>query len=352
MFYRRVLKPLFFLLHPDVAHDLMLFAGDIAGRIAPARWVLALVWGYRGPDISKVVDGVRYERPVLLSAGFDCNGRLTRTLSYISFGGEEVGSITAYPCVGNHPPYMARLVRNRSVIINKGLRNWGVDAVLAQLRRRGASPGFVVGVSVAQTNGKEVSNLEAGLDDYAATFKKLNEVGAGDYYTINISCPNSFGGETFATPVNLSKLVARLQQVPCNKPVYFKMPINLAWDEFDALLQIIAASPYHGVVIGNLNKNYAALDYPEDAPKTFGGGLSGKPCFAPSNELILKTRKAYGKRFTIIGTGGIFSGEDAMQKFEAGADLVQLITGMVFEGPGLIKRICFAYAQGRAGAAF
>jgi dihydroorotate dehydrogenase len=206
-------------------------------------------------------------------------------------------------------------------------------------------PGYVIGVSIAQTNNACVTSAEEGIEDYYTSFKKLNEAGVGDYYTINISCPNSFGGETFATPVLLPRLLERLKSVTCYKPVYIKMPINLLWQDFKVLLDIIAASPAQGVVIGNLNKDYSSLDYPSDAPKVFGGGLSGKPCFSPSNMLIRKTKEAFGNRFTIIGTGGIFSGRDALMKFEAGADLVQLITGMVFEGPGLPKEICRAYAK-------
>jgi len=97
--------------------------------------------------------------------------------------------------------------------------------------------------------------------------------------------------------------------------------------------------------MSNLNKKYSMLDFPQDAPEEWRGGLSGKPCFETSNELIRKTREAYGGRFTIIGVGGIFSPEDALTKFRAGADLVQLITGMIFEGPGLIGKICNAYAK-------
>src|SRR3989338_9030465 len=117
------------------------------------------------------------------------------------------------------------------------------------------------------------------------------------------------------------------------------MPVNLAWNDFNALLKIIDTFGYDGVVIGNLNKKYSMLDFQEDAPREWRGGLSGKPCFELSNELIRRTREAYGERFTIIGVGGIFSPEDALVKFRAGADLVQLITGIIFEGPGLIREI-------------
>jgi dihydroorotate dehydrogenase len=352
MFYTKVLRPIFFHCNPEFMHDFMVFFGRLFGTQALVRSLFRSVWGYRGPDISKTVDGIRYERPVLLSAGFDCNGELGQILPSISFGGEEVGSVTARACAGNPKPRLTRLVRNKSIVVYKGLKNDGAEAIAARLAKKMDStgspqetPGFVVGISIAQTNDEKVSDAEAGLDDYHATFKTMSESGVGDYYTINISCPNTFGGETFATPELLTRLLERLATVPYRKPRYIKMPINLAWDDFKKLLEIIDRFGYNGIVIGNLNKKYSALDFPEDAPREWRGGLSGKTCFELSNELIRKTRAAYGERFTIIGVGGIFSPEDALVKFRAGADLVQLITGIIFEGPGLIGRICDAYAK-------
>ena len=347
MFYKKVLKPIFFRIHPEKMHAMVLVLGEFFGYLPPARYLLRLIYGYRGPDIAKVVDGVRYERPVLLSAGFDCDARLTQVLASLSFGGEEVGSVTALPCEGNPRPWQTRLVRNKSLIVFKGLRNRGADRTIKHILSKKRIPGYVIGISIASTNNSCVANEDDALKDFLTTFKKMNEAGVGDYYTINISCPNSYSGkdgETFANPRLLTVMINELQKIPTTKPVYFKMPINLEWPEFNELLKIIDTSPYQGVIIGNLNKKYAMLDHPEDAPKEYRGGLSGKPCFALSNDLIAKTRETYGKRFTIIGVGGIFSGEDALTKFRAGADLVQLITGMVFEGPGLMKEICEAYA--------
>jgi dihydroorotate dehydrogenase len=345
MFYTNVLRPIFFKFDPEFMHDFMVFWGEAFGAFPPARWLISLVWGYRGRDISKVVDGVRYERPILLSAGFDTDGRLSCILSNISFGGEEVGSVTARPCEGNAKPRLTRLIRNNSLVVWKGLRNQGAEVIAKRLLHKKTEKGFVVGISIAQTNDENVCDAESGLEDYYQTFKIMNEKGVGDYYTINISCPNTFGGETFATPELLTRLLTKLATVPCDKPRYIKMPINLAWDDFNALLKIIDKFDYDGVVVGNLNKKYSDLSFPEDAPREWRGGLSGKPCFELSNELIRRTRESYGERFTIIGVGGIFSAEDAMVKFRSGADLVQLITGMIFEGPSLVGKICDAYEK-------
>jgi dihydroorotate dehydrogenase len=344
--YRHALKPILFKLNPDFVHDVFMVTGEIAGTTALSRWLFNLFYGYHGRDISKTVDGITYRTPVLLSAGFDADGRLTRILPSLAFGGEEIGSITAEPCEGNPLPRMTRLIRNKSIVVYKGLRNRGVDALIAKLKRTPREEKFVIGVSIARTNIQSASaDTEAGIRDYVESFKKLNAAQIGDYYTINISCPNSFTGETFTEPVLLAKLLPRLREVPCEKPVYLKMPINVPWEQFAELLDIADQNKLQGVIIGNLNKNYGDLTYPEDAPKEFRGGLSGAPTFTLSNELIRKTRGRYGKRFTIIGTGGIFTPEQALEKFAAGADLIQLVSGMVFEGPGLIRAICERYAE-------
>ncbi|OGG41186.1 hypothetical protein A2118_00310 [Candidatus Kaiserbacteria bacterium GWA2_50_9] len=344
--YRRVLKPLLFTQDPDVVHEVFVIIGEFAGRFWITRKLFAFIYDYRGPDISKTVDGITYRTPVLLSAGFDSNGQLTRILPSLAFGGEEIGSTTAHPCEGNPKPRLTRLIRNKSLVVYKGLRNKGVDALISHLTRTPRVPGYVIGISIARTNEQAAStDVEAGIRDYVDSFQKLNAAGVGDYYTINISCPNSYTGETFIEPALLAQLLPRLREVPCKKPVYLKMPINIPWEQFAALLDIADTNNIQGVIIGNLNKDYSHLKHPEDAPKEFRGGLSGAPTFKLSNELIKKTREKYGKRFTIIGTGGIFTPEQAMQKFAAGADLIQLVSGMVFEGPGLMRNICERYAD-------
>ena len=342
--YKYILRPILYSFNPESIHDLFVAVGEYMGRFSVTRSLISFFYGYHGKDISKTVDGIQYELPVLLSAGFDHDGQLTQIIKSVSFGGEEIGSITALPCEGNTRPRLIRLIRNKSLIVNKGLRNQGVDALISRLKHTKRVSGFVIGISIARTNVREsCMDVDAGIADYVTSFRKLNMAEVGDYYTINISCPNAFGGETFIDPKLLARLLPRLQEVECKKPVYLKMPINVSWETFAELLDIVDKNKIQGVIIGNLNKNYAELDHPEDAPKKFCGGLSGKPCEERANDLIRKTRQKYNKRFTIIGAGGIFSPEDAMEKFRAGADLIMLITGMIFEGPGFMKRICERY---------
>jgi len=348
--YRCVLRPILFKCNADSVHELFISFGKFFGSFALSRWFFGLFYNYRGTDISKTVDGITYRTPVLLAAGFDPDGHLMRILLSFSFGGEEIGSITARPCRGNPRPHFVRLVRNKSIVVYKGLRNLGVDALISKLSRLSAQAGisrnadFIVGISIARTNDETASaDAESGISDYIESFKKLTSSGIGDYYAINISCPNAHTGETFTDPKLLAQLLPRLREIHCTKPVYIKMPINIPWEQFAELADIADKNSIEGLIIGNANKKYEDLAHPEEAPKKFRGGLAGPPCFALSNELIRKTRERYGKRFTIIGVGGIMTPDDAMEKFAAGADLIQLITGMVFEGPGLIKDICKKY---------
>ena len=332
MLYKHVLKPILFRFDPEVVHDFFTSSGELLGKFALTRLMVRCIYGRHSSS------------KIYLSAGFDYNGRLTQILSCIGFGGEEVGSVTARPCEGNPKPRLTRLPKSKSIIVNKGLRNEGVDKIITRIKGRkniGIKGGrFVIGISIARTNDEiSAQSVQAGIDDYVYSFKILNEEGVGDYYTINISCPNAFGGETFAKPELLSQLLPALKAIPCTKPVYVKMPINIPWDHFAQLLKIIDQNGLHGVVIGNLNKDYSWLDVREEAPKEYVGGLSGKPCTHPSTDLIRKTREVYGDRFTIFGVGGIMSPATAKEKFDAGADVIQLITGMIYEGPGLVGKI-------------
>lgn len=302
------------------------------------------MYGYKGKDISKVVDGIKYKTPILLSAGFDYNANLVDILSSMSFGGVEIGSVTARPCLGNSTPRLRRLINTKSILVNKGLRNDGVDKIINRIKNKKTN-GLVIGVSVARTNDKTTATTEAGIEDYIYSLKKVIESNVGDYYTINISCPNAFGGEAFTTGELLEKLFVAIDGLQRTKPLYVKMPISIVDEVFFQLLEVLDRHNVQGVIIGNLQKDYKMINEKDITPEKYSGGLSGKPCEDRSNELIQKTKEKYKTRFTIVGCGGVFSYEDAKKKFDRGADLIHLITGMIFEGPHLIKDICNGIAK-------
>lgn len=345
-FLYQLLKKLLFLFDPETVHNLMVRFGVLLGKTALGRKLTWLLYGYKGKEISIEIDGIKYNGPVLLSAGFDYNAQLISILPSLGFAGVEVGSVTAKACPGNPKPRLTRLIKNQSILVNKGLRNDGVETIIKRIKNSYKQPGFIIGVNIARTNDKDTTTTEQAIADYSQTLKRLTEENVGDYYTINISCPNAFGGETFAdNPRLLEQLLAKLKEIKTPKPIYIKMPINKSWTEFNELLKIIVKYQYNGVVIGNLNKNYADLQFRNEAPAEYRGGLSGKPTFQLSNELIRKTRKEYKDKLTIFGVGGILSAADALTKLEAGADLLMLITGMIFTGPQLISEINQLYSR-------
>ena len=343
--YKKILKPILFTLNPETVHRFFVLLGIFLGSNLITRNLVKIIYGYHGNKISKTVDGLIYKTPIVLSAGFDYNANLTQILPSLGFGGVEVGSVTARPCFGNSKPTLTRLPNSNAIIVNKGLKNDGVDIIIKRLKNKRRFKNFVVGVSIAKTNDKQSSNTLEAIQDYCYSFRRLNEEHIGDYYTINISCPNAFGGETFTKPDLLEQLLFEIKKIPCTKPIYIKMPINIFWEEIKDLLDIIIKYKIHGVIFGNLNKNYLDIPHESERPSEYRGGISGKPCFHPSNILIEKTKKEYGDKLTIIGCGGIFTPIDALYKFELGSDLIHLITGMIYEGPSLIKNICKEYEK-------
>lgn len=345
--YKNALKPVLFRFDPDLVHSMFVKVGVFCGDIPLLKKLIEGIYGK--PDGQKhiVVDGLKYQGPVLLSAGFDYNAHLSHILFSMGFAGEEVGSVTARACPGNHPPRLRRLIKSQSIQVYKGLRNDGVDAIIKRIKNKNIPKDFVLGISIAKTNDQQNSSQEEGIKDYCYSFRRLNEESVGDFYTINISCPNAFGGEDFSKPDTLEVLLSEIKKIPCQKPIYIKMPINKSWEEFKNLLSVIDRLGFQGVVIGNLNKNYQDADFPAEATKEFRGGLSGKPCQELANQLIKKTRELYPK-MTIMGCGGVLTPDDALEKLSLGANLIQLITGMIFTGPHLMKLINTKYIENKS----
>lgn len=337
--YKRVLKPILFQLDPEWVHEKFITLGETLGQFKTTRALAGALWNYRGPDKSRTVDGLTYRLPFVLAAGFDYNARLTRILPALGFGGVEVGSITARPCAGNPRPRLIRLPRSGSIIVNKGLRNDGVEIIIKRLKAKLRPASLVIGVSIARTNDERSADLAAGINDYCYSYRRLNEENIGDYYTLNISCPNAFGGETFTNPDRLERLLQAIRRIPGGKPLYLKLPINLPWPELKNLIEAGLKYKINGVIIGNLNKNYSDLKDGRETPTKPCGGLSGEPCRALSTNLIQQATNEFGSRLTIIGCGGVMSVAGAREKFAAGAQLIQLITGLIYEGPGLIKKL-------------
>lgn len=332
-------KPLFFLLDPEKVHNAMVRLGATVGSSAIGRGLLSLVLGFRTPQTHRQIAGIRFPNPVGLSAGYDYNGDLTETLASVGFGWQTIGTITLEPYAGNQRPRLTRFPLSKSILVNKGLKNIGARAVIAKLS--GLDFPIPTGISIASTNKGFASDTEQIMDIVRCFLLFERSRVKHQYYELNISCPNTFGGEPFTTARRLEPLL-KVLDVIVKKPIFVKLPIDLPDEEFLSLLRAADRHRIAGLIIGNLTKDKKNPDVAasertiwQNAP----GNLSGKPTFARSNRLIKLADEEYGKRFVIIGTGGIFSPADAQIKLDAGADLVQLITGMIYEGPQLIGQI-------------
>lgn len=334
--YKYIGKPLFFLFDPEFTHDSISFLGNLLGRAKFTRALVKSALNYvNHPALSQKVAGLAFENPIGLAAGFDKDGRLIHILPSVGFGFAEIGTTTYRSYGGNERPRLYRLKKSQSIIVNYGLKNNGVSALIDKLKNY-HQDNFVLGVSVGKSNCKDTAKDEIGIEDYFLCLNALITEETGDYYTINISCPNTFGGEPFTTADKLDRLLSKLYTLSIKKPVFLKMPINLPWNEFEKLLEIALKHKVTGVIIGNLNKDFSDPAVLDPVPHGAKGALSGKPTQRLSNELIGKTYQKCGDKLVIIGCGGVFSSQDAYEKIKCGATLVQLVTGMIFEGPQLI----------------
>jgi dihydroorotate dehydrogenase/uncharacterized membrane protein len=336
-------KRLMFLVDAEDVHNRMTYFGKLLGNSDLGKKLTAWTFKYNSPHTEKIIDGIIFPNPIGLAAGFDYNGDLTQVLPSVGFGYQMVGTVTYQPYEGNKKPRLGRFPKSKSLLVNKGLKSLGAVAIADKLAK--LSFEYPVGVSIAATN-KHFDSTKDQLLDIIKSFQIFERsLVEHSFYEMNISCPNTFGGEPFTNPKRLKFLLDALSKITISRPVYIKMPIDQS--EADTIELLKVASNYHfikGVNIGNLAKDRknAQMDPEEKAQwQTMQGNLSGKPTFKKSNQLINATKKQFADRFTIIGTGGVFSPEDAQLKMDLGADLVQLISGMIFEGPQLMGMINF-----------
>lgn len=338
--YTKCMKPVLFQYDPEKVHQTMVKFGRILGKNIITNNMMRFAWSHLNKNSMKKIDGILFPSLVGLAAGFDYDGDLIETLPSLGFGFHTVGTVTLESYEGNPPPRMVRFPKSNAILVNKGLKNAGAKAIIAKLLQDKIT--IPLGISIASTNRKFESE-QSQIADIISCFQLFEKSGLKHaYYELNISCPNTFGGEPFTTPKKLQKLIKHIDQLHLSKPVYVKMPIDQQEEETLSLLKVLNEHNVQGVIFGNLTKDHSNPDVnSEDKAqwKTMKGNISGKPTWKRSNACIALCRKHFGTRFTIIGTGGIFSAQDAKKKIESGADLVQLITGLIYKGPQLVGEI-------------
>ncbi|MFH1218380.1 MAG: quinone-dependent dihydroorotate dehydrogenase [Candidatus Peregrinibacteria bacterium] len=343
--YKGVFRQIFFLFDPEFTHDTALLAGKILGSNPITRTFSKLAFNYSHPSLEQTLLGIRFKNPIGLAAGFDKDAQLTAIIPNVGFGFSEVGSITGEPCKGNPKPRLWRLKKTKGLVVYSGLKNKGCEHIGKSLRRKKFS--IPIGISIAKTNCKKTAKLEEGIKDYVKAHNELSDL--GDYMTINISCPNAFGGKPFTSAKNLDMLLTELEKVPIKsairRPVFLKLAPDLKNHQIDTILKVASSHKIQGFICTNLTKDrkiphIKKFIEKEDIPKL--GGISGKPIQHLSDKTlayVYKKLKSQRKKYILMGCGGIFTAEDAYRKIRLGANLVQLITGMIFEGPQIVSEI-------------
>jgi dihydroorotate dehydrogenase len=337
--YAKALKPFFFRNDPERVHDWMTRAGIILGATPMGRALSTALFEYENTEVlAQDIRGIHFRNPIGLSAGFDKNAQLIRILPSVGFGFVEVGSITGEPCAGNPKPRLWRMPKSKGLVVYYGLKNDGCEAVAKRLSRQLAGRAFAipVGTSVAMTNCRENTAIDAAIADFAKAFRVMEP--HATYITVNISCPNTLGGQPFVAPDAFDALFAALDLIPTEKPVFIKISPDMTEAQLDALLDSARTHRIHGIICANLTKPRNNENIADGNVPTVGG-MSGNLVKGLADDMLAHIYRREGKRFILVGCGGIFTAEDAYKKIRLGASLVQLITGMVFEGPQLIGEI-------------
>lgn len=332
--YKFILKPILFLSDAEIVHEGMVNMGEKLPRFILDIFKKIFVKKYR--NLEQQISSINFKTPIGLAAGFDYDAKLTQVLPHLGFGFGTVGTVTNMEYGGNPKPMLGRLPKSKSLMVNKGFKSLGALIISKKLTKLKFI--YPVGVSIGRTNSSKLINVDDSIKDIRLAFKSLDKA---IYYELNISCPNLIHGNVSFYPLkNLELLLNDIDKLKLKKPIFIKMPIDQTDSYTKKMLTVISKHKITGVIFGNLQSNKKEKSFNKVELKDFKvGKFSGKPTFERSNELIKLAYKNFNNRFVIIGCGGVFNVEDAWTKFTNGATLVQLITGMIFEGPQLVAQI-------------
>ena len=334
-----MVRRIFFLFDPELIHSLVTTKGEIIGKSKTVTNFIGRFFAAKSPMLKQKIAGIEFSGPVGLAAGFDYEAKVVKILPALGFGFNTVGTITNFPYAGNPRPILGRLPKSKSLLVNKGFKNKG--AVWTAKKLSDQTFKIPLGISIGKTNVKRKETQQTAIDDILSAFEIFEASNIKNaYYELNISCPNLYGNISFYPPKNLDELLTAVDKLKLSKPVFIKMPINETDGQTLKMLGVISRHKVMGIIFGNLQKDRKdpAL-YPEEVKKWKVGNFSGKPTWNRSNELISLAYKHYKGKLVIIGCGGIFSAEDAYRKIKLGASLVQLITGLIYQGPTLVAEI-------------
>lgn len=331
--YKTVLFPLLSRFDPEKIHYFTMGCLRFIYRFPGGRALLKALFHLNDPRLATSFAGLTFKNPVGLAAGFDKNGKWVDELAALGFGFVEVGTVTPKAQEGNPRPRLFRLKKDSALINRMGFNNDGIEQLAENLRKRKSD--IIVGGNLGKN---KITDNALALNDYLVTFRALREL--VDYFVVNVSSPNTPGLRDLQEKGPLLEILLALQKEnrEVKKPIFLKIAPDLTSSQLDDIVEIVTQSEITGIIATNTTLSRENLQTAPKAVESIGaGGLSGRPLRERSTEVIRYIRSK--SNLPVIGVGGIHSGQDALEKREAGAALVQLYSGFIYEGPGLIKRI-------------
>lgn len=334
----KILKNILFLFDPEVVHIWVMKMLNWVYEIPPARFLLKSAYMPRQKGLSKTLWGITFPNPVGLAAGFDKDATYIDALSCLGFGFIEIGTVTPLPQPGNPKPRLFRLPADKGLINRMGFNNYGAKNAAERISKH--KERIIIGGNIGKNKDTPLENATA---DYERCFDDLYNV--VDYFVVNVSSPNTPGLRALQDKEPLTQLLQRLQvlnkQKGSGKPILLKIAPDLTDAQLDEIVEIVGATQIQGIIATNTTIARTGLQEPESSLSRIGaGGLSGAPLKERSTEVIRYLHQKSNGDIPIIAVGGIFTAADAKEKLAAGAALVQVYTGFIYEGPAIAKRIC------------
>lgn len=332
-----LIRSVLFLFDPEKVHYFTTDFLHLLLKIPGMKFLFSKLYVLEDKRLEKEVFGIRFKNPVGLAAGFDKNASMFNDLAYCGFGFIEIGTITPLGQSGNDKPRLFRLKSDEAIVNRMGFNNSGMEAAIENLKKRNTS--VIIGGNIGKN---KVTPNEEATSDYLKCFEALFSY--VDYFVVNVSSPNTPNLRALQEKEPLKELLSSLKKANAKKefgkPILLKIAPDLTNEQLDDIIEIVNETKIDGVIATNTTINREKLTASMDQLESIGaGGVSGKPLTKRSTEVIAYLHQKSKGTFPIIGVGGIHTAEDALEKLAAGASLVQVYTGFIYEGPALVNRI-------------
>lgn len=335
--YKSFIRPILFLFDPEKVHHFTFSIIKNFSKIPGFQKIIRNIFVVNHPSLERKLFGLTFKNPVGLAAGFDKNAELYNPLSNFGFGFIEIGTVTPKPQDGNPKKRVFRLISDDALINRMGFNNKGVNEIVENLKHKNKN--LIVGGNIGKNT---LTHPDYYTDDYIYCFNQLHPF--VDYFVLNVSCPNVGSHEKLSDKDYLFELISEIQKLnnkqTLKKPILLKIAPDLNTIQLDEIIELVNETKIDGIIATNTSIQRDNLKTSTKDLNEIGmGGLSGKPIRSQSTEVIRYLAEKSNKAFPIIGVGGIHSAKDAIEKIEAGADLLQVYTGFIYEGPSLVKKI-------------